>query len=87
MASTSCHGGHFIHDTLELHGWQVEIPRRLLVNGLAPLRCKTDRGHGPEGPQDEASPGHPRPASAATPIEPPTCGRPPERGWGHHDEG
>lgn len=33
----------FIHDTLEFHGWSVEIADAQKVKGLAPLACKTDR--------------------------------------------
>jgi transposase len=35
-AIESMNGARFVHDQLELHGWQV-------VKGLAPLACKTDR--------------------------------------------
>jgi transposase len=37
------HGARFVHDRLELHGWQVEIADAQKVKGLAPLACKTDR--------------------------------------------
>jgi transposase len=33
-------GARFVHDQLELHGWQVEIADALEVKGLAPLACK-----------------------------------------------
>jgi transposase len=33
----------FVHDTLELAGWDVEIADAQKVKGLAPLACKTDR--------------------------------------------
>ena len=33
----------FVHDTLELAGWEVEIADAAKVKGLAPLACKTDR--------------------------------------------
>ncbi|HZD37902.1 MAG TPA: hypothetical protein VE664_04605, partial [Actinomycetes bacterium] len=33
----------FVHDQLELTGWQVAIADALTVKGLAPLACKTDR--------------------------------------------
>ena len=33
----------FVHDQLELHGWEVEIADARRVKGLAPLACKTDR--------------------------------------------
>ena len=36
-------GARFVHDQLELHGWEVEIADAQKVKGLAPLACKTDR--------------------------------------------
>jgi transposase len=36
-------GARFVHDGLELAGWQVEIADAQKVKGLAPLACKTDR--------------------------------------------
>ena len=36
-------GSRFIHDHLELLGWDVEIADAAKVKGLAPLACKTDR--------------------------------------------
>jgi transposase len=36
-------GARFVHDRLELAGWEVEIADAQKVNGLAPLACKTDR--------------------------------------------
>jgi transposase len=39
----SMNGARFVHDQLELHGWQVEIADAVKVKGLAPLACKTDR--------------------------------------------
>lgn len=39
----SMNGARFVHDTLELHGWGVEIADALRVKGLAPLACKTDK--------------------------------------------
>lgn len=42
-AIESMNGARFVHDTLELHGWNVEIADALKVKGLAPLACKTDR--------------------------------------------
>jgi hypothetical protein len=36
-------GTRFVHDRLELAGWQVEIADAQKVKGLAPLACKTDR--------------------------------------------
>jgi transposase len=42
-AIESMNGARFVHDQLELHGWDVEIADALKVKGLAPLACKTDR--------------------------------------------
>jgi transposase len=42
-AIESMNGARFVHDQLELHGWQVEIADAVKVRGLAPLACKTDR--------------------------------------------
>ncbi len=39
----SMNGARFVHDTLELAGWDVEIADAQKVKGLAPLACKTDR--------------------------------------------
>jgi transposase len=39
----SMNGARFVHDSLELAGWQVEIADAQKVKGLAPLACKTDR--------------------------------------------
>ena len=39
----SMNGARFVHDSLELLGWQVEIADADKVKGLAPLACKTDR--------------------------------------------
>jgi hypothetical protein len=36
-------GARFIHDRLELAGWEVQIADAQKVKGLAPLACKTDR--------------------------------------------
>jgi transposase len=36
-------GARFVHDSLELLGWQVDIADAQRVKGLAPLACKTDR--------------------------------------------
>ena len=41
-AIESMNGARFVHDQLELAGWQVEIADAQKVNGLAPLACKTD---------------------------------------------
>ncbi len=42
-AIESMNGARFVHDTLELAGWEVEIADAQKVKGLAPLACKTDR--------------------------------------------
>jgi transposase len=42
-AIESMNGARFVHDRLELAGWQVEIADAQKVRGLAPLACKTDR--------------------------------------------
>jgi transposase len=42
-AIESMNGARFIHDTLERHGWEVEVADAQKVRGLAPLACKTDR--------------------------------------------
>jgi transposase len=39
----SMNGARFVHDQLELAGFQVEIADAQRVKGLAPLACKTDR--------------------------------------------
>ena len=36
-------GARFVHDQLEVAGWQVEIADAQKVKGLAPLACKTDK--------------------------------------------
>jgi len=36
-------GARFVHDTLELAGWEVDIADAQKVKGLAPLACKTDK--------------------------------------------
>jgi transposase len=36
-------GARFVHDTLELQGWDVDIADAQKVKGLAPLACKTDK--------------------------------------------
>ena len=36
-------GARFVHDQLELGGWEVQIADAQKVKGLAPLACKTDR--------------------------------------------
>src|SRR6184192_3578800 len=42
-AIESMNGARFVHDRLELAGWQVEIADAQKVKGPAPLACKTDR--------------------------------------------
>ncbi len=39
----SMSGARFVHDQLELAGWDVRIADALKVKGLAPLACKTDK--------------------------------------------
>ena len=41
-AIESMNGARFIHDQLELAGWEVEIADAAKVKGLAPLAAKTD---------------------------------------------
>jgi transposase len=36
-------GARFVHDQLELAGWQVQVADAQKVKGLAPPSCKTDR--------------------------------------------
>ena len=42
-AIESMNGARFVHDQLELAGWDVEIADALRARGLAPLVAKTDR--------------------------------------------
>jgi transposase len=42
-AIESMNGARYVHDQLELAGWEVEIADAQKVKGLAPLACKTDR--------------------------------------------
>src|SRR4051794_24862923 len=42
-AIESMTGARFMHDRLELRGWQVEIADAVKVKGLAPLAAKTDK--------------------------------------------
>jgi transposase len=42
-AIESMNGARFVHDQLELRGWEVDIADAAKVRGLAPLACKTDR--------------------------------------------
>lgn len=39
----SMNGARFVHDQLELAGWDVEIADAMRVKGLAPLAAKTDK--------------------------------------------
>ena len=39
----SMNGARFVHDQLELGGWDVRIADAVKAKGLAPLACKTDR--------------------------------------------
>jgi transposase len=39
----SMNGARFVHDELELHGWDVRIADAVKAKGLAPLACKTDK--------------------------------------------
>jgi len=39
----SMNGARFVHDTLELCGWEVLLADAQKVKGLAPLACKTDK--------------------------------------------
>jgi transposase len=39
----SMSGARFVHDQLELAGWEVRIADAVKARGLAPLACKTDR--------------------------------------------
>jgi hypothetical protein len=42
-AIESMSGARFVHDQLELQGWDVRIADAAKARGLAPLVCKTDR--------------------------------------------
>jgi transposase len=42
-AIESMNGARFVHDQLELAGWDVEIADAVKVKGLAPLAAKTDK--------------------------------------------
>jgi transposase len=42
-AIESMTGARFVHDQLELRGWDVQIADAVKVKGLAPLACKTDK--------------------------------------------
>src|SRR3954468_19488952 len=39
----SMNGARFVHDQLELRGWDVEIADAVKVKGFAPLAAKTDK--------------------------------------------
>ncbi len=39
----SMNGARFVHDELELLGWEVKIADAAKVKGMAPLACKTDK--------------------------------------------
>lgn len=39
----SMNGARFVHDRLELAGWDVRIANTVKAKGLAPLACKTDK--------------------------------------------
>ena len=39
----SMNGARFVHDQLELQGWDVRIADAVKAKGLAPLACKTDK--------------------------------------------
>src|SRR5207248_1188495 len=39
----SMNGARFVHDQLELAGWEVRLADPLRARALAPLACKTDR--------------------------------------------
>ena len=39
----SMNGARFVHDQLELAGWDVDVADAQRAKGLAPLTCKTDR--------------------------------------------
>src|SRR5712691_5189060 len=39
----SMSGARFVHDQLELAGWDVRIADALKARGIAPLACKTDK--------------------------------------------
>src|ERR687886_282440 len=42
-AIESMTGARFVHDQLELRGWEVQVADAVKVKGLAPLAAKTDR--------------------------------------------
>src|SRR3954466_11731888 len=44
-AIESMNGARFVHDRLELAGWQVEIADAQKVKRLAPLACQTHPTH------------------------------------------
>lgn len=42
-AVESMNGARFVHDELELHGWEVLVADAAKVRGFAPVACKTDK--------------------------------------------
>ena len=42
-AIESMNGARYVHDTLELHGWEVEIADAQKVKGVAPWRARPTR--------------------------------------------
>ena len=56
----SMNGARFVHDTLELSGWSVEIADAHKVKGLAPLACKTDKSDLPHAEEERALRAAPR---------------------------
>src|SRR3954469_4004116 len=42
-AIESMNGARFVHDQLELRGWEVQVADAVKVKGLAPLAAKTDK--------------------------------------------
>jgi transposase len=91
-AIESMNGARFVHDQLELAGWQVAIADAQKVKGLAPLACKTDRIDAwvlpravpsRPGPRDLAA--HPRGAGrTGTGPVPAAPGPPPDRAQEPH---
>ena len=91
-AIESMNGARFVHDQLELAGWDVEIADAQKVKGLAPLAAKTDKIDAwvlAELARRElvpairaARPGEPRRAGASALPAPP--GPPPDRAQEPH---
>ena len=42
-AIESMNGARFVHEQLQLAGWEVEVADAVRVKGLAPLACKTGK--------------------------------------------